>query len=1109
MSNNKHFADLLKVCSILPALAIMPAMAEVKTETGTLDAPIDYVTNTKEDELGRDGHTKGLIRVLNMTAGTLSHDLDTNVMFVNPDENGKITADALFSGIQYQPADDIAPVVNVNGDKNTVLTLTSNDGGTYPLVSRFAELNIGTEENPLGAVNLKHTDGGVAIYITDAVTEGNKKNQGHVGNQALNIYANNVSIETEGAAITGNEGKLTLVANDALDIVGDINGYNEVYGGKAHMTININQNEGNVAKTTIRGNIGAAQGTAVNIGLKGADSSITGDLLVSANGEKLPGGGINLAFGDEGTITGNITAQDKGVIDITAGDDFDINGNVYATTEGSSVDIQGLDIEIESKGTAVKASQYSTINIGTEGAKDIEIAGDSGRGARADNGAVLKIGSVATDNVSISSNDDIAVMALAKGAQVDINGKNISLSTSADGWGAVHAGNNVKEDKTATVNIAGENIKISAPTTGVEQGIGVAAMSWGIVNIEGNTTIKAQNAILARGEAQVNINKSGENTVKMLGDIAFDYDKKTSGSKVDAFVDVTLAGADSFWTGNTVVSYLGKAPDESYFKVSSAKVALKDGAVWNATTITDKIDEDKGFMYAALNDLVINKGTVNIIDTTRGIVVDRIIANDATFTGGTLNVNESIKINSGLTTFSGNVLGDGTLTLAEGATMDIGTSIINLDTLNIDGTVIASVTSGRPFGRLQGTINTGDNAELKLNVGSVGAYQIFDNKVDITINAGYAYDANVMEDGRVVVETKAVEEIATDAGISTQAAATVAGLANSSSDKIQQISLALQEVLNSGDVKVVESAAKKLNPEDKPVAQSIASSVQNQVLSLAAGRMAGGAAMGRAGGDIPQENGFWVHGLFNKSKLANQFHGYTRGVAFGFDTLIDGEYTLGGGLAVNNSDVHSNGRGHTEIDSKTMFMYGQYKPSEWFVNAAVTYSMAEYTEQATVAGYVLTDEYDVDSYGAQIMTGYDFDTGITTEIGVRYLHIAQDAYTKESGATVSAVDTDMLTTVAGAKYAFTIENDWAIQLKPELRAALTYDWLNDSDAAIVDMPGVATYKVAGENLNRLGAELGAGVTLDYKGLKVTLMYDLDLHKDYTSQTGMIKFRTQF
>ena len=50
--------------------------------------------------------------------------------------------------------------------------------------------------------------------------------------------------------------------------------------------MNINQNAGNTAKTTIIGNIGAAQGSAVNIGLKGEDSSITGDILVSADGEK-------------------------------------------------------------------------------------------------------------------------------------------------------------------------------------------------------------------------------------------------------------------------------------------------------------------------------------------------------------------------------------------------------------------------------------------------------------------------------------------------------------------------------------------------------------------------------------------------------------------------------------------------------------------------------------------------------------------------------------------------------------------------------------------------------------------------------------------------------
>lgn len=1155
MSNHKHLADLLKVCSILPALAIMPAMAEVVTETGAFDKPVSFISKLDGVEVPRDGSPNGLIRVLNMTEGSYSYDEEKNFMTVAPSDDGKITAQNLFVGIQNQTPDKVAPAIKVEGDENTVLTLTSDKSGVYPLVSRFAKLNIGSEANALGEVNLINNVGGAVMYITDAVTDSNKAGQGHVGNQELNIYANKVLIKTEGTAITGNEGKLTLVANDTLDIIGDIGGYNDVYGGKSHMIMDINNNEGNTAKTTIVGDINAAMGSVLNIGLKGQGSSVTGNMLVSANGEKLPGGGINLHFGDKGTVTGNINAEFEGNVDIDAGDEFvmtgdvsagniaveddmvtadvdetkaasagtiviagadelAINGKVFATTDGSSIDIQGSDIEIESETDGVLASQKATINVGTEGAKEIEIAATAdGRGARADNGATLNIGSDKTETVDITTGNNYAVMALYLNSKVNIDGKYINIANNASGKGAVHVGvNAINPDHdyktSATVNIEGDNIVITNDAT---DGTAVAAMSQGVVNIIGNATIKADTAIVARGEAQVNINKEGDKVVKMLGNIDFNYDKATSGSKVDAFVDVTLAGAESFWTGNTVASYgTGKAPDESYLKVSSSKLTMKDGAVWNATKVVDTESLEKGSAYAALNDLVIDGGTVNIADTERGIFVDRIVANDATFNGGMLNVNETINIMSGTTVFNSAVLGDaGVLNLAEGATLDIGTSTVDLAELNINGTVLASVLSDRSYGSLNGAIVAGENGKVQLNVGSEGSYKIFDSQADITVTAGATYDVSQEADGTVVIATKAVEDIAADTGLTTQAAGAIAGLANSDSSKMQQVSLALQEVLNSGDVKAVESETAKLNPTDKPVVQAATASVQNQVLSLAAGRMAGGAAMGRAGGDIPQENGFWMQGLFNKSKLANQFHGYTRGVAFGFDTLIDGKYTLGSGLAINDSDVHSNERGHTEIDSKTMFLYGQYKPSEWFVNAAVTYSMAEYTEQATVAGYVLTDEYDVDSYGAQVMAGYDFDTGVTTEFGVRYLHIAQEDYTKESGATVSAVDTDVLTTVAGAKYAFAIENDWAIQLKPELRAALTYDWLNDSDAAIVDMPGVAAYRVEGEDLNRLGAELGAGVTLDYKGLKVTLMYDLDLHKDYTSQTGMIKFRGQF
>ena len=38
---------------------------------------------------------------------------------------------------------------------------------------------------------------------------------------------------------------------------------------------------------------------------------------------------------------------------------------------------------------------------------------------------------------------------------------------------------------------------------------------------------------------------------------------------------------------------------------------------------------------------------------------------------------------------------------------------------------------------------------------------------------------------------------------------------------------------------------------------------------------------------------------------------------------------------------------------------------------------------------------------------------------------------------------------AGLKYAFAIENDWKVRLRPELRAAMTYDFISDDIVATV------------------------------------------------------------
>lgn len=491
----------------------------------------------------------------------------------------------------------------------------------------------------------------------------------------------------------------------------------------------------------------------------------------------------------------------------------------------------------------------------------------------------------------------------------------------------------------------------------------------------------------------------------------------------------------------------------------------------------------------------------------------------------------AIKIEGGETSISGGILGDGVLDIASGAVLNIGTATVNQSLINIDGTINASVLNSnvRDNGKLFGEI-TGSGV-INLDVSSVGTYNIFSEDNDITINVGKAYLVENRGADGVVVSTKPIDTLVKDTGVSELAAATLVGLANSTDKNVQRISLLAQQALNSGKTDVLEKESAKLNPDDNVVVQSVATATHNQVLSLAAGRMAGGASQalpsvrnttsqygsgyysyyggGRSGGDeMAQENGFWIQGLFNKSKYDEQFHSYTRGFAVGADTLIDKKYTLGAGFAYNSADVHSTTR-DTDVDNKTLFVYGQYKPNKWFLNGTFAYTMSEYTEHSNPYGIMLESAYDVDMFGAQMTTGYEFASGFVPSLGLRYLHTSQDEYSNGVN-TIKAMDTDYLTGVAGFSYSFLAKNSQNFQLRPELRAAATYDIVSDDAETTVVIPGVgSSYAVAGEGLAELGGEFGIGLNMRYKGMEISLMYDLGLRQDYTSQTGMIKIRSYF
>ena len=474
-----------------------------------------------------------------------------------------------------------------------------------------------------------------------------------------------------------------------------------------------------------------------------------------------------------------------------------------------------------------------------------------------------------------------------------------------------------------------------------------------------------------------------------------------------------------------------------------------------------------------------------------------------------------LAVTGGTTTIDGGITGDGELTIADGATLNIGTTTVQQKELTLDGTVGATIIDANNYGKLLAETYNG-NGQVSLNVATTGTYNIFgENANEYTVvDAGAIYDVTKGDNGAITIATKKVEEIATETGLTNTAANTVAALANSDSELVNIASLNVQQALRNGDTDYIETESAKANPVDKPVVQSVAQSVQGAVMTLAANRMAGAptaGTMGRSGGDWSNvARGIWAQGMFNRSKYNGQFNGYTRGVSAGFDALIDKQYTIGLGYAFGHSDVHANGGRDTEIDSNSIFAYAQYKPSEWFVNAALNYTMSKYkeTEDNVFGALRLKSDHDTDAFGGQVMTGYDFASGLTPEFGLRYLHVTQDGY-NNGLAHVSSDDTDFLTGIAGMKYRFAIENDSVINWFPELRAAATYDFVSDRAMSTVTMPGAASYVVDGDRLSRFGGEFGIGLTAEYKGLEISLVYDLDLHKDYTSQTGMAKFRYEF
>lgn len=498
-----------------------------------------------------------------------------------------------------------------------------------------------------------------------------------------------------------------------------------------------------------------------------------------------------------------------------------------------------------------------------------------------------------------------------------------------------------------------------------------------------------------------------------------------------------------------------------------------------------------------------------------------------------------------------------TVQVGNGSTLDIGDKTLHSTGDKVDGegvffadnsTLAFTVTDKDTYGKIKAnyikisengtnlnmTLNSaalakGETATFKLFNGADSAEAEVEGKfANLSQNSRYEFTDN--GDGTFdVTSVGSATDAVVDAGGSANNAGTAEAWDSVSASTSSPVAAAVTEKLaqlsnstNAAEQKAYVDALTAVAPEVAPMVQKTQTETANQVFGAVSTRLTGGSIStggeGMASGDnIFKRGAMWVQGLFNKSKLddtskAKGFDADSNGIAFGAEKFVTDDTKVGIGYAYTNTDIDGFMR-DTDVDTHTAILYGEYKPSNWYVNGIATYGWSDYEESKSVAGVGVKADYDVETFSLQAMTGYDMNVnglGITPEAGLRYVHIKQDAYKDSADQRVSANDSDILTGVIGAKVSKSFELSNGMNIKPEARIAATYDLFNDDVNSVVTLANGSAYAVEGEALDRFGMEFGAGVTAEVNdNVELSLGYEGKFREDYQDHTGLINAKYKF
>ena len=937
--------------------------------------------------------------------------------------------------------------------------------------------------------------------------------------QAFSGYTNSDSNNQQAAG-------LTITFGDALDN----NGVNNV-----KFTNNTSVNSG-AAMKALNGFTAGDGWTFDN----NKSDKISGGLYV-----KIPNSGSEnriVSFGNNTTFSNNSSKWLGGALGIEAADTVTLGDNASFTSNHSDTDGGAIAVWTDSTNTNVTTG--TTLNLGKttfdgntaakRGGALANLNNDTvatayfntvniGAGSSFTNnsavmgGAIYNIGTMNVSDTTFEGNNASYVggaMFLAADSDTTISNALFKENKSTTGWGgAIYTSSNMKNlvisdseflnneargtgalgiyNKATLTNVSFSNNKATDATD--EGGGAISLGAESVVQLTngtftGNTSAQDGGAITMRA-ADIANNSAAKLDIEnssFSGNIA-----ATRGGAIYSTFYNSQKAVSSVYIANTTFTSNNAKEGGAIYNDGTADAQNNLSAIkLENATFTDNIATTKGgALFNAANGTVTLSGTNTFSgNTADGVKND--IHND-----GTLNV-------SGLLALDGGITGTGTVNFLEGSSLKAA--------LNAETAIIKA-----------GTI-TGETAFVLENGSEGGTITLSGVQTDFKFLDNALYTITDDDNGTYTFAKKSSEEIVASTGATGSEAAAVSGVTSgtSSNEEFNAVANDINTMLQSSDAAVVAQgvkAAATLAPSDAPVVQSQATQTVSQILAAASSRLSSGisTSAGESSGDMIMGDGaVWVKGLYNKSKLSgkNGFDSHSKGLALGAEAQLTDAVKVGLGYAYTNSEIKPELR-KNEVDSNSALLYAEYKPNNWFLNGIASYTWGSYDEHKYVAGSDISADYDVNSIALQAMTGYDIKANaftFTPEAGLRYMNIHQKSYTDSVDNHVKENKSDILTGVFGLKTVMDWEVSKSVVLKPELRAAVTYDFVHDDATSVMTMANGSVVSVEGKALKRFGTEFGAGFLTDIgDNIELGIFWEGKFREDYTDNTGMINLKYAF